>query len=239
MKLIPLTNGYSAKVNDRDYDWLLQWKWYAKVSDNNVYAARTITGEGGKRITIRMHRFIMKVTDPSVDIDHEDGDGLNNQRENLRPCTRQQNTMNSGSRKGAISKFKGVSWHHTKKRWFSQIGVSGKNKNLGYFDNEEDAARAYNTIARNLHGEYARYNEVEPIFMDKEWRLMVLLPRNTSGFRGVIRHKIDGIWRAQIRGRGNRVYLGLFTDPIEAAKAYDQAARELHGDSARLNFPTT
>lgn len=237
MKLIPLTRGYSAIVDDDDFDWLSQWKWHSRIDGKNVYAARNATLEDGSRATIRMHRQILDLSDPRVLADHADGNGLNNQRTNLRSCTHRQNTMNRGSVSGSISRFKGVSWHHTKKKWFSQIRVSGKNKNLGYFDNDEEAARVYNYFAKEYNGEFARYNNVSPLFPDIKWTPTVLVSRNNSGFRGVSAYPRGNMWVCQIVIKGKPIYLGLFKDAAEAAREYDRAAYKAHGESARLNFP--
>lgn len=111
-----------------------------------------------------MHRAIMGVTDSKTLVDHWKGNGLNNTRENIRVCTHSQNRMNTKSVKESSSRFKGVYWYCASKKWMSSIKIDGKCKYLGYFDNEEDAARTYNQFAKEYHGEFARYNEVSPMF---------------------------------------------------------------------------
>ena len=77
------------------------------------------------------------------------------------------------------------------------------------------------------------------MFPSVEWKPQVLTSKNTSGFRGVYFDNQSGKWHAKIQNGSKAEYIGRFTDPIEAARAYDAKAKELHGDSARLNFPET
>jgi len=237
MRLIALTQGYSAMVDDEDFDWLSQWKWHSKVKKNTVYAKRNHRCEDGKCKTILMHREILGLLDIKIHGEHADGNGLNNTRGNIRPSTHSQNMMNRDSHANSSSVFKGVSWRKDRNKWVSSIKVNGKNKHLGFFENEVDAARNYNHFAKKLHREYARFNKVEPMFPDKEWKPPVLRMGNKSGFRGVSFNKDSGKWAASISNNGVKKHIGYFKDPIDAAKAYDTAAKELHGENARLNFP--
>lgn len=149
-----------AFVDDNDYDYLNQWAWCADKSKNTYYAHRCIT-VGGKRFKIKMHRLIIGVYSPEVLIDHRDGDGLNNCKNNLRVCTPAQNSMNRLPLKiGKSSKYKGV---HLDKggRWIASIG--GKKKSdryLGTFGSEVDAAKAYNEAAKKHFGEFAKLNDL-------------------------------------------------------------------------------
>lgn len=161
MKEIPLSQGYKTIVSDEDFEWLSQWKWYTHFNKNRTpYAFRHGPMKNGVRSRIPLHRLILGLTDKSLDCDHIDGDTLNNQRHNLRACTRSENNCNTRSRKGSTSKYKGVSRYHNGK-WQVSIGNNKKSIWLGVFDSEIDAALAYNEAAKKYHGEFARLNELQ------------------------------------------------------------------------------
>lgn len=155
MKTIKLTQGQSVLVDDLDYKYLNQFKWYPSIQKNTTYAIRN-SKVNGKWITIRMHREIMN-TSKGMLTDHKDSDGLNNQRSNLRECSISENSRNK--RPYGISKYLGVSWHPGSAKWMSAIQVNGKRKSLGYFDNEIEAAIMYNIAARKYYGEFANPNK--------------------------------------------------------------------------------
>ena len=94
------------------------------------------------------------------EIDHIDGDKSNNNIENLRKVTHQQNTMNRKSDKNSSSKYKGVSLNKLTNKWRARIMINGKQKHLGYFMNEKDAAKAYNNVAIELFNKYAKLNKI-------------------------------------------------------------------------------
>lgn len=160
MREIELTQGQVALVDDEDYDWLNQWKWCAhKDHSGNFYAVRNSTRKNGKRFIIRMHRQILKLEqEDSHQTDHIDHNTLNNRQDNLRICTCRQNQMNQKIRSNTTSKFKGVSWHKASKKWQAGMSIKGKTRNLGCWDTEEDAARAYDLIAIQEYGEFAHLN---------------------------------------------------------------------------------
>ncbi len=153
---IPVSKGLVTLVDDEDYEWLSQWKWYSADFNGVMYAFRKRRGGG----SVYMHREITSAPKGMV-VDHLDWDGLNNQKSNLRVVTHAENVTRSR-----------------------------------------------------------------------------LSRRNTSGYRGVTWLKRDRKWRAQIRDRDGRFKaIGTYSDPAEAARAYDAVAREERGDSAVLNFP--
>jgi hypothetical protein len=164
MKLIPLTQGKFAQVDDEDYEYLNQWKWCADTSDQKVFYAKRIHYiEGGKgkiRRKISMHRLIMKVEKPNILIDHKDHDGLNNQKYNLRVATYSQNSMNVTSYKKSTSEYLGVHWDIESKKWKAAIKIKGKQLNLGRYLDEKLAAKAYNTAAIKHYGEFANLNKI-------------------------------------------------------------------------------
>lgn len=172
---IPIGHGLFVLVSPEDFERVNAHKWHRQLHrarHGKVYAQRTIRlgpGRNGKQTGVALHRFIMGAKRGQL-VDHRNGDGLDNQRDNLRLCTPRQNSQNV---------------------------VESKNQKLG-------------------------------------------------GFKGVSWSKRAGKWCAQIRGgptgadgKRKQIRLGLFTDPIEAAKAYDRAAREHFGEFASLNFPET
>lgn len=155
-KEIQLTQNKAALVDDSDFEYLNQYKWCF----NGRYAIREIRIEGRKR-TVLMHRIIVSV--PSgLEIDHINGNGCDNRRNNLRLCTHKQNVRNCKKcAKQTSSKYKGVCWHKINRKWQAYIGVDGKIIYLGYFAIEDDAARAYNIAALKYFDEFAKPNIIE------------------------------------------------------------------------------
>ena len=156
MKNIPLTQGQFALVDDEDFEWLSQWKWQAQKARKTFYAKRD-SWSGGIKTTVFMHRVI-EGTSHSLDTDHRDGNGLNNQKSNLRSCTGQQNRCNRGVQKNNTSGYKGVSWKSSRGKWEVKISSNRKEIFIGRFTDIVDAARAYDEAARKLHGEFANLN---------------------------------------------------------------------------------
>jgi len=160
--LIPLTQGKFAIVDAEDYDRLNQDKWYAGKCKNTYYAGRV---EGGK--TIKMHREIMHAP-KGVLVDHINHNGLDNRKSNLRLCTHAQNCYNQQACATGTSKYKGVSWHKSNSKWSARIRCDRKFYNLGEFDNQMEAAMAYDDKAVELFGEFAYLNFPERIEL-KKW----------------------------------------------------------------------
>ena len=156
MKEIQLTQEKVALVDDDDFEWLNQWKWYAGKTRNTYYAIRNSPiDENGKQIKIYMHREIMN-TPKEVLTDHKDRDGLNNQKHNIRLCTYSQNGANRKSY--GVSKYLGVCWDKQSNKWIVRIETDNKSTYLGCFKIEKDAAMAYNEAAKKQHGEFANLN---------------------------------------------------------------------------------
>ena len=155
-KRIPLTQGKFAIVDEADFEWLNQWKWYAAKHGKAYYAVRGIRIKG-KRHGIQMHRVILEPP-PGLESDHINNDGLDNRRTNLRLCTRSQNKANSRKSANCSSRYKGVSWNRRSRKWTAYITTNYRRRHLGCFNDEEQAAAAYNVAARDNFKEFAKPN---------------------------------------------------------------------------------
>ena len=142
MKKIALTQGKTALVDNEDYEWLSQWKWHAHKDGNTFYVHRAGGRVNGSMTTIRMHAVILGKPPKDMITDHVDGNGLNNQRNNLRFVTTRGNAQNR-SRVVKTSQYIGVFWRKDCKKWASKIYINGKNKHLGTFISEQIAYAAY------------------------------------------------------------------------------------------------
>ena len=147
-KSIPLTRGKSALVDDEDFEWLNQWKWYC----NHGYAVRKSSNLPGKQKMIFMHREILQTPD-DMESDHINRDRQDNRRENLRVCTTAENQHNAKIRSDNTSGFKGVSFNRHTEKWEARIG-NGNRIYLGLFDSLDDAVHVYNKAARELYGKF-------------------------------------------------------------------------------------
>src|ERR1700744_3587961 len=141
MKEITLTQGKTVMVDDADYEWLNQYHWNLVKCCNHFYARR-YEYKNGKMKAFSMHRMLLP--DARM-VDHKDNNGLNNQRENLRACNSSDNMKNRRKHRGT-SQYMGVS-RHLGYTWVAKINVNGKQKHLGCFSEEIEAARAYDRAA--------------------------------------------------------------------------------------------
>lgn len=153
---IPLTRGKVAVIDFDDFEKVRPYKWHARKAPRNCWYADHRFGKYG--YLMPMHRLILDAPPGSL-VDHEDGDGLNNRRSNIRVCTKAQNGQAHRIKTpGGTSKFRGVYRYKRDSIWVAQLGTKTENFYLGRFDSEEDAARAYDAKARELFGEYAAPN---------------------------------------------------------------------------------
>lgn len=162
MRKIRLTQGKYALVDDEDFEWLNQWKWFADKVGNIWYASRGLYNKELHKHTkmLRMHRLIMK--DPKGKlIDHLNGNGLNNQKKNLRVCGKSDNAKNCKvNRLNNTSGYKGVSLYKGGPLWHACIRLNYKSIHLGQFIKKDDAALAYNKAAKKIFGKFAKLNRI-------------------------------------------------------------------------------
>jgi hypothetical protein len=155
---IPLTQGKYAIVDPDDYYWLSKHKWTASRVYTKFYAVRSeLCKTGGKRKSYRMHREVAHTPD-GLECDHINGNSLDNRKANLRSATRQQNCWNSSKRRTGLSKYKGVSRNKRGRPWKAQLIVDGKRMYFGCFDDQIEAAKAYDKAARKYYGDFAALN---------------------------------------------------------------------------------
>lgn len=155
---VPLTQGYVALIDADDAERILAHRWFTHKCSSGRYVSAVRHGDGdGERKIVRLHREIINAPD-GIGVDHINGNPLDNRKSNLRLANQHENIANSRKRKGSSSKYKGV-WPQPKsKRWRANITVNYKRIHLGYFEVEEDAARAYDAAAVKYFGEFARLN---------------------------------------------------------------------------------
>lgn len=157
-RLIPLTQGKFAIVDEDKYEELIKYKWYAIKGNHTYYAMRQIRLTNPTEIIyIYMHSQILGYP-IGVEIDHRNHNGIDNRIFNIRTCTRSQNQHNRRKRRNASSIFKGVSWNKNTNKWYSHVVFEGKSINLGQFNSEIEAAKAYDAKALELCGEFALLN---------------------------------------------------------------------------------
>lgn len=156
MKEIKLTQGKVALVDDEDFGELNKYRWCIMHTQYNTYAYRNIR-INKKQITILMHRQIMNAT-KTIEVDHIDYNGLNNQKTNLRNVTSSKNKQHRRIQSNNTSGYIGVYWSNQKGRWIAQRKINKKNYYGGSFVDKEKAGYASDLLATRLHGEYATVN---------------------------------------------------------------------------------
>lgn len=158
-KQIPLTRGLFAVVDEADFAALNRFRWHAVPKSTGKTGVGWYAKRMGRKGTdeprnVYMHRAITGVG-ASQEVDHRDGDGLNNRRQNLRPASRAQNCANT---RRPTASFRGVSWDKAGCKWRASIQVSGRRYGLGAYKDPVDAALAYDEAARRLWAEFAVVN---------------------------------------------------------------------------------
>jgi len=156
--------GRFVLVDDEDFKWLSQYKWhyqyYRTINNGDEYGYATrgkYDYEKKKNKMIKMHREILNAPD-NFQVDHKNGNPLDNRRVNLRLCHADGNAKNVRIRKDNTSGYKGVVWHKQHKKWYAQISINGRSRFIGLFRDKLEAVKAYNNKAEQCYGEYARLN---------------------------------------------------------------------------------
>lgn len=157
--------GKYILVDDEDYNYLSQFSWHLSRKGYAEAYIPVRLQEKYPSVSMQMQRMLMldSITEEGQMVDHINRDKLDNRRENLRLCNMSESNRNRGPihfkhSSSITSKYKGVHW--SKNKWRATIEVNGKKIYLGFFDNEQDAARAYNGAAKKYFGDYAYLNEI-------------------------------------------------------------------------------
>lgn len=155
-KIIALTHGHETIISDEDYDMLSLHKWRAHFNDPNVYAQAWIKVQNVWK-TISLHSMILP---PKLgyDVDHINGDSLDNRRSNLQYLLHKYNTQKRRTPSNNTSGYRGVTFHLATGKWLAQIRSDNKNYHLGVFTDKIEAAKAYDIAARKLLSKYATIN---------------------------------------------------------------------------------
>jgi hypothetical protein len=141
-----------ALVDEEDYERVSQYRWSPARGRDTTYAM----SRSGKT-TIYLHRTVLSEP-PCPEVDHKDGNGLDNRKFNLRVATHQQNLCNQRLSRANTSGYSGVSWNRRRRKWVAQTKHYGKAIQIGLFDSKVDAALARDEYMRAHYGEYARLN---------------------------------------------------------------------------------
>lgn len=244
MKAILLKGGLKAFVDDEDYELVNQYKWCPKLNRRGYgdvyYAIRYYTEDGVKK-TMLMHSLIMGTLLGDAVVDHKNGDGLLNTRNNLRKCTHRENAMNRRHRVDGTSVYKGV---HLMKggKYRSSIG-NGKHIKLGCFSSEEKAAKRYDLYALKLFGEFASLNF--PDLMETYVNMLSagedFIPDQEESksckYRGVYYDASRNKYAAELKFKNKRIRIGRFVTAKDAAIAYDNCVIEVGANRSWLNLP--
>lgn len=154
-------SGMEVIIDDEDYNIISQYSWYPKPDANTFYAETNVRKEDGSRGKLQLHRLVLPTKEDHID--HMNGNGLDNRKGNLRPCTKLNNWRNAKKKNTpSLSKYKGVTFDKTHSVWTARIrSQPGKRITLGRFKNEIDAAKIYNKAALYYFGEFAHLNKVD------------------------------------------------------------------------------
>ena len=242
-KEIELQNGMKAIVDDEDYERVNQYNWVYTDKDTSAEVHSRFKAAHEKRSKLHKlsHFVINKEIKKGEFVWFKNRNFLDFRKTNLMVIDQEKVLHLSRGKRGGTSKYKGVHYSKRRKEWVTQVNHKGKLVYIGYFKNEDDAAIAYNKYARKFFGELCYLNEIEkdnsavetPIGKSDTLQRRKKSDKHTSRYKGV--HLSNNKAVAKMWKDGKDVYLGSFDTEIEAAKAYNEKAKELFGDKAILN----
>lgn len=220
-KLIVGSEEAIVWISEEDYEDALKYRWSLNRSG---YPWGYVEGK-----RVYLHKWVasrMGLVTEEV-IDHIDRNRLNAKRYNLRYANHQLNCFNRSISKNNTSGYKGVVWYKKNKCWVAYIKLDGKNRHLGFFDDPISAAVAYDRAALELFGEEFAATNLKLGSLTEEDFLTANLPRvgkqkrasGKCGFRGVSKHGKN--FRVRVGCKGKNIYIGTYSTPLEAAKAFD------------------
>ena len=236
---IPLRDGCVLLIDDADYADVAQWSWHCVRIGTYHQPRAWIRESGHKPRKIAIGRYLLR-PEAGFEVDHINGDTLDNRRENLRLVTKQQNQWNQRRVRGSVP-FKGVKWDPKHRCYSAGIRIQQVYTHLGHYAEAIWAAHAYDRAAVDTYGTYAACNfpddipSSEVIESHRLHRPPIAPPHGRSRYRGVDWHR--GRWRAKIMVHGTKYDLGRFSTELEAARAYDAAVDHYQGEPSRKNFP--
>ena len=251
------THGrHEVLLDDEDYEWVSKHRWQVNPQNNpnykgpdKFYVVRSNSIKGKKK-NFSLHREIMKAP-KGMQVDHINGNPLDNRRSNLRLCTPRQNSANRVKMSNNTTGFIGVTYReeHPQRPYCAQHFDHKLGRGFSkYFRTAEEAAVYRDKQMIDKYGEFAGLNfpdgvpnAVRQIINESKKKPLVRRRNSLSGYRGVsfesgpVRWKKP--WRVSISYQKKPSYIGNFATKEEAARAYDQKAIELFGEFAQLNFP--
>lgn len=154
-----ITKGFKAIIDSEDAYLIKDFKWVADVRRHGLVYVKAVKIISGKQRSYYLHRLVMQAKKGTI-IDHKNHNGLDNRKVNLRLATPSQNLSNKRHLLKTSSIYKGVCFDKTHRRWVARIKVNNKTKKIGTFTSEVEAALAYNSHVKQLHGEFGILNLV-------------------------------------------------------------------------------
>jgi hypothetical protein len=239
-KEIQLQNGKVVLVDDEDYERANQYHWNIRLQDKILERVTMSKWHSGNKENINLAHFVLEVSlDHNQCVIFRNGNRLDHRKSNLKITTKREAHLRSRGNGNSTSKYKGVSWSKARKKWIAQVTIGGVRKNLGGFEEEDEAARVYNLAAVQAYGEHTFQNVIgqdnncKEKNSEKNHQPRTIKKGKISKFRGVTKEINNTKWRAAI-GK-DRKHLGYFDSETQAAKAYNKAAKERYGPKAILN----